>query len=232
MPLSRRTLFGAAALGVLSACASKDTRSVVPRQVPIDGQLPGDTVADRAAMPRSVLMIGDSITLGSKDELTAMFTANGFTSITIDGAQGRRIEVGNGKSKTVPLNGIDTAKKLIAAKTADELWVVALGTNDIGLLDKDQDYRTLIDEMVAVVPADRPLIWVDCYRKQFLEANNTFNGLLREMVDQRGNAVVADWQAIAEPRSKELLRSDQLHPNDAGQLAFAEVVSNAVTNLF
>lgn len=223
--MTRRALLGAAALGVLTACTTKDTRSVVPRQVPVDGQFPA--ADDRSAGPHSVLMIGDSITLGSKNDLTALFTYLGFTSITIDGAQGRRIQVGNGKSSTVPLNGIDTAKKLIAAKTPDELWVIALGTNDIGQMATEQEYRDLIDEMVAVVPRDRPLIWVNCYRKEFIQANRQFNDLLLEMVDTRGNAAVADWIGTAEPRAKELLRTDGLHPNDNGQIAFAQVVGAA-----
>ena len=226
MPISRRAFIGAGALALLAACADRDTRGIVPRQVPVDGKIPVDTVVERKAGPKSVVMIGDSITNGSKAELTAMFTYLAFTSIDINGQDSRRIAVGNGKKE--PLNGIAAAQQTIAANTPDELWVIALGTNDIVARTSDDTYRTLIDEMLAVVPGDRPLVWVNAFRPQYLDGTKQFNAVLADVIGRRGNSAVADWISEAEPRMKELLRSDRLHPNETGRAVFAQVVAQGV----
>jgi lysophospholipase L1-like esterase len=40
---------------------------------------------------------------------------------------------------------------------------------------------------------------------------------------------VASWFAVASDKSKKLLSSDDLHPNEAGEAAFAALVGTAVS---
>lgn len=226
MPFTRRSLLGAGALAVLAACTKKDTSGLVPRQVPVDGSIPTDTVVQRTSGPKSVVMIGDSITVGATPQLEAMFTYLAFTSIKIDAQVSRRIEVGNGRNE--PLNGIAVANKLIQERTPDELWVVALGTNDIGKGMNDDSYRTLIDKMLAVVPSQRLLVWVNCIRWD--RPADGFNSVLAERLGARGNSVVADWFTQVQQRPNELL-ADGIHPNKEGSTVFAYTVANAIAAL-
>lgn len=239
MLLTRRAVLAAAAAALGAAVAGTLTTGCSDRGA---AEGPGALDVD-AVMPRldlepvvmpwtSVVMIGDSITLGSKARLTERFDALGFSSVTIDAEQGRRIRVGNGRTPGEVLNGIDVAHRLIAADTPDEVWVVALGTNDIGQLGDDADaYRGLIDEMIAVVPEDRPLVWVDCLREQFPQANEIFDRELVELSRRRPATVVGEWAARAQPRIGEVLRTDRLHPNEVGEALFADVVVEALRHL-
>ena len=65
-----------------------------------DGSGAGDATADDGGTPglgvatdaTSVVMVGDSITQGSADEIEFTLAAGGFTDVTVDGVTSRRIE--------------------------------------------------------------------------------------------------------------------------------------------
>ena len=85
--------------------------------------------------------------------------------------------------------------------------------------------------MVTMLPADEPLVWVDVYRPEYLEASQLFNRLLRDRLADRGNAVVADWYSRASDPDLKVLRKDHIHPNDNGCLVFAAIVADALAEL-
>ena len=96
---------------------------------------------------------------------------------------------------------------------------------------EDDDYRRLIDAMVTMLPEDQPLVWVDVYRPDALDASRRFNELLRDRLDTRGNAFVADWFSRASDTQLDILRDDGLHPNTRGNLVFADLVADALARL-
>lgn len=170
----------------------------------------------------NVAMIGDSITAGSQAALEEVLGARGFTTITIDGEASRRIDVGNGTSE--PVSGVKALYQMLADGVAPDVWVIALGTNDVGQYATEEEYGALIDEMLAMLPADAPLVWVDAYRQQYPDENRMFNDVLNQRIADRGNAAVASWFTVASGNAEAILQGDQIHPNDDGVVAFANVV--------
>lgn len=170
----------------------------------------------------SVAMVGDSITAGSKASLEEVLGARGFTTLTIDGVTSRRIEVGNGTSE--PLSGIKALFQMIADGVTPDVWVIALGTNDVGQYADPAEYGRLIDSIITMLPADAPLVWVDVYRPEYLDESRAFNEILNERIETRGNAAMASWFALASSNGEAILQSDQIHPNDEGVVAFANLV--------
>jgi hypothetical protein len=52
------------------------------------------------------------------------------------------------------------------------------------------------------------------------------NAIVADRLSHRGNAVMAPWSAFASGDG--MLRSDGVHPSDAGTLAFADVVGATI----
>jgi len=75
-----------------------------------------------------------------------------------------------------------------------------------------------------MLPADAPLVWVDAYRQQYPDENRMFNDVLNQRIADRGNAAVASWFTVASGNAEAILQGDQIHPNDDGVVAFANVV--------
>lgn len=224
MLISRRSLLlGAVVTSVVAACSSDaaDGPSAnVDRTVPLE---PVRTEAqpnpDKSKVPPSVIEIGDSISALAQPTLEAVLADIGFTEITVNAESSRRIAVGQEK----PTNGLDVIK-FIAGSGSPDVWVVALGTNDAGLYVTDDDYRVLIDDVLAVIPEDKHLVWVSVYRNDLLEGCVQFNRVLRQRLDERGMATVADWYQRVLDSGGSVLIDDGVHPNGDGLLVFADTV--------
>ena len=183
----------------------------------------------RAAIT-SVAMVGDSITEASVLDLTATLSDAGVEDVRIDGKSGRRIAVGTGNAFS-PVSGILTVYGLLAEGVDPSVWVIALGTNDVGNYANGDQYGALIDRITALLPAEKQLVWVNTFREQYLDDTVLFNTLLAERMKSRGNAVVADWFRVASAPDQTVLLSDRLHPNDNGRTAFSLLVRQALQAL-
>jgi lysophospholipase L1-like esterase len=73
-----------------------------------------------------------------------------------------------------------------------------------------------------------PLVWVNTYRRQYLDDTSVFNLVLQQRINDRPNALVVDWFAAVTALDADLLRSDDIHPNEQGQLVFAMLVVDAL----
>jgi lysophospholipase L1-like esterase len=223
-----RLLALAAAAALVVGCSSSE-RGVLVEPVGTDPS-GAPNVSLRHGPFTSLVMVGDSITRASRVALGDVFTTVGITDQHIDGEVGRRIEVGNGNGGA-PLSGIRTIYGMLAMKATPDVWVVELGTNDVGSYAKPDDYGRLIDQVLGMLPKDTPLVWVNTFRQQYLDATKVFNLVLEQRIQARGHAVVADWFAVASPPDQTVLRSDHLHPNPNGQRALAMLVAQALQRL-
>jgi lysophospholipase L1-like esterase len=52
--------------------------------------------------------------------------------------------------------------------------------------------------------------------------------VLRDRAKARGKTTVLAWFDLASNRKNKILRSDRLHPNEAGTLVFANLVAKAL----
>ncbi len=168
----------------------------------------------------SVVMVGDSITQGSRDEIAYTLAAGGFTDVTIDGVVSRRIAAGGGGN---PESGLDAIARLIAAGADPDVWVIALGTNDIGKYATSEEYGALVARVVDLLPDEHPLVWVDAFRDDYVDASREFDEALRAQLSERDGTVVVDWfDVVSQDRS--VLR-DGVHPDRDGEALFAEMVA-------
>ena len=189
-----------------------------PGQLGADGRVAAD--ADRID---SVVMIGDSITKGSTAALRERFTALGFTTVLIESQNGKRMVVSSGQNP----GGASVAEFLSGGGDGDhsnELWIVALGTNDVGQYDGPDEIAAAVNEVLGNVPDSAPLVWVDTYFRDRPEQQELVNSIIRDRVERRGNGVVAPWSAFA--TTDGVLTGDGVHPTSDGTQSFAFVVTD------
>ena len=231
MRISRRTFLRAGAstglVAVLAACAedpqssATDKGGTVHLSLPEIGSLP-PAQTDRTKFA----MVGDSITKASLKPLTAALDQLGYTEIKIEAEVSRRIDVGDGKAE--PLSGVKTMLTMISDGVDPDVWAIAMGTNDVGKYPDAAAYGSLIDEMMSMPDAKVPIVWVDVYNPNQLPGTKIFNLVLRERARARGNATVLSWFDLASNPKSKILRSDHIHPNPAGTVVFADLVSKAL----
>lgn len=176
----------------------------------------------------SMAMVGDSITAGSKDSILYTLAAHGFTEMEIDGVTSRRIEEGDGNGS--PQSGIAALYTMLADPTiVPDVWVIALGTNDVGAYTDAEEYRRLIDTVLEMIPDGVPLVWVNTYRWDRRDESIQFNDLLVEELAKRPKSVVASWHDQASRNAEtKVLRDDGVHPNEHGRVVFAALVAEGI----
>jgi len=215
----------AAALAVagLAACGGDDddrAGGVVELSddtVPAEG--PGIRL-DAGPAGRRVAMIGDSITVGSTPGLEAAADALGI-ELTIDAEVGRRMTVGRS-----PDSGTDAIADVLDEVGAPDLWVIALGTNDVGQYG-DDEYAAQIESLLALLPADAPVIWIDVFVRDRADESVAFNEALTAVLRERGDASIGDWLPTAE---EDGVLSDGIHPSDDGRGLFVDLVTTQIRN--
>jgi len=225
----------AAAASALVGCGSADSGAVpvnaaVPQPaIDVSGDpaaLSGasDSNADGASDIDSVVMIGDSITKGAMPYLDERFGLLGLDHV-IQAENGKRMAV---SSQDNP-SGAAVAAFLAEngdGDHSDEVWVVALGTNDISQYASADDIAAAVNEMLDEVPADAALVWVDTYISGRSEQTAAVNSIIRQRVERRGDSVIAPWTAFVEGDG--VLTGDGVHPTNGGADVFAFVVTDTV----
>lgn len=175
----------------------------------------------------SIVMIGDSITVGSTPYLEEQFALMGFGDVSINAQNGKRIGVSFGNNPS----GSDVAQFIAASEDTDleaTLWVVALGTNDIGQYNGAEEIAVQIDEILEPIPEDAPMIWINTYYADRPDSTRDVNAAIEERMNDRGNSTIGRWNELAPTDG--VLRSDGIHPGDEGAKVFAELVTTTVAN--
>jgi lysophospholipase L1-like esterase len=227
-PVDRRSLLRAGllvAIGLVTACSSDRGSLTAPSFGEPDASAPTtrpdvSAVANASGEIQSVAMVGDSITVASMAPLEDGYLALGLDVRAIDADDGRRI-VAEGSANG---SGLDAVSALAATDPPD-LWVIALGTNDVLQYAGAEEYRAAIGALLTAVPVNAPVVWVDTYLAEDPAQCDEFNSALRDTLDFRGTASVADWAAVA---SGDGVLADGVHPSSEGTQQFAAVVMAAV----
>lgn len=226
--LSRRAVL-TAGLGVIASCSTTTTIAGSDTASTSVGTSGGSTPQQPRTI-ESVAIIGDSITHGSADELREAFAQADVDDVVIDGEASRRIASGNGRNGNT-LSGARAVQRMLDDGHDPTVWVIALGTNDIGGYSSDDECAELIGQILELLPPPVLLVWVNTYRPSLARSTEQFNDVLADLLAGRGDALVADWHSLVADPDNRLLRSDKVHPNDAGQLAFAELIVQTVQRL-
>jgi lysophospholipase L1-like esterase len=200
--------------------------------VVVDGSapshLPQASLPPRAALPAdlpdSVAVVGDSLTESAQQEITAYLKALGIDIVTIDGAQNRRMTHGDR-----PDPGIDIVER-IQGVAEPELWVIALGTNDVGAEVSPEQYGTDVENILSAIPADAPVVWVDVWIRDRQPQVETANTVLRDTLAGRADSIVADW--FAHGNDPGIITADGVHLTNDGRYMFAATIAAATVDLF
>jgi lysophospholipase L1-like esterase len=226
---------GVVALVALAGCVtdqagtSSDGAGVPPPAIAVTGD-PGaisgadDGIADDASGIDTVVMIGDSITKGATPALDERYDLLGLDHL-IEAENGKRIAV----SAPDNASGASIARFLADngdGDHTDEVWVVALGTNDVGQYASPDEIAAAVNDVLAAVPEDAALVWVDAYFRDRADAAAELNAIIRDRVTRRGDSVIAPWTSFAP--SEGVLTADGVHPTSDGADVFAFVVTDTV----
>jgi len=186
--------------------------------------IPGGLQADDSDDIESIVMIGDSITEGSTEALNDRFAAAGYDDVLIEAQRGKRMDTSTRDNPS----GVKVADFITGGDDdhEGELWVVALGTNDVNQYGSPDELAVAVDEMLDAVPDDVPLVWVDTYYRDQLDGSAMVNTVVADRLARRGNAVMARWSDAV--GGDGVVSQDGVHPTDDGQLVFADVVVSEV----
>jgi lysophospholipase L1-like esterase len=178
------------------------------------------------ALPVSVAVIGDSLTLSAKEEISEALASTGIELVAVDGVENRRMT--SGSSEVPPAT---TAIKAVLEEAEPELWVIAMGTNDVGAQTGTEVFREDMDELLDLLPADASVIWVDLWIRdhddRIVEANEAIR---LELGRRRGVGAVVDWHTQAD--NPGIITRDGVHLTTDGQQLFADSIVNAIATTF
>lgn len=181
---------------------------------------------DRPPRPRTVAVVGDSLTLSAQDEIESALRAAGLRVIAVEGVESRRMTRG---SAEVP-PATDSVESILERADPD-VWVLALGTNDVGAQSGDDAFRAEMGDLLDLLPVDAPVIWVDLWIRDrdddVVVANRSIRAVLR---DRQGVTAVVDWHT--EAATPGIIVGDGVHLTDQGQLRFADAMVHAIDTAF
>lgn len=176
-----------------------------------------------ADLPATVAVVGDSLTLSAQEEIESALGALGIDVIAIDGAENRRMAHGDD-----PPPGLDSITA-ISEEATPALWVLALGTNDVGAQADRERFADDVSRLLEEIPERTPVVWVDIFIRDRQPAVEVANQALRDVLAQRPRAIVADWFSKGDDDG--VVTVDGVHLTPDGQQAFAATIVDAVLAL-
>ena len=222
----RRTLLFAGLGTALVACSARASGvdQGAQQEIEDEEQPPAPLTLDENTVPATMAMVGDSITVMSTPVLQAELPSTGLDVRAIDAQVGRRIAVGE-RGRIHP--GVDVVQ-FIASTENPDLWVIALGANDVGKYDRE-GYDEIIREMLRAIPFGKPLVWVNAYHEDEMEHCELFNAVLDNRITRRERSLLVDWFSHGDDDG--VITGDGVHPTDEGMEVFARITANGVTDL-
>lgn len=215
------------------ATASGSERGAAPG---VDGAAPGaDGASDPGTeievvppFPNTVAVVGDSLTLSARDQITSELAGLGLDVLVVDGVESRRMIAGS-SVRPSGLDAINTIRDDLAVEP--DLWVLALGTNDVGAQVDEQRFRDDLRTTLAGIDPDTPVVWVDLWIRDRRDAVVVANGVIRDEIGERDSlAGVVGW--FAHGADDGMITGDGVHLTDRGQEAFATAIANQVRSIY
>lgn len=162
---------------------------------------------------RRVLVIGDSLTRESRQDLVRGMRAHGWTP-TIRCWGGKRLDW-----------GLAQLKRAKALGQLPEIVVLGLGTNDMRWIDRSRT-RSRLEQFVKAVGPKRQLIIVGTYANgadRFTRAKERwFNDLAERVAVQHPHVHALGWGSFA--RANGVKFRDGLHYTRAGERTYANFI--------
>ena len=226
--MRRRALFGVALAGAILAGASVSPSAATNAPGLVDG-------APVANPEPAVVLIGDSITALNMGTVEQQLQAHAVPSWRVAAQTGRRTTQTLVGGSTTIASGLDAVTAVRAAGVDPELWVIALGTNDLGTISSCgcADRRAFARQRVrAVLDAIGPghhVAWVTVRHAGYPGTAVLFNDVVRTMTLTDPHLTVIDWYALSAGRSAWL--PDGIHPSLPAAAALFGEVAEVVAGL-
>jgi lysophospholipase L1-like esterase len=239
------SMLGACGLGdrssgvqtVSAAQSGEDVRLVVEAPEPVSSQPSVVADADQAnevetlvvpvmSRPATVAVVGDSLTLSAEDEIMSALSADGLQVLVIDGLESRRMARGS-RALTPGTEAVENIRRVVEPG----LWVIALGTNDVASVESADGFRDEMRDVLALIPAEAPVVWVDLWIRDREDAISAANLMIRsELRRRRGGSAVVDWYSHGQEDG--IITGDGVHLTQSGQDLFAASIATAIDELF
>ncbi len=189
-------------------------------------------VAGRPGQP-DVVVVGDSLTGGNDSYIAPTLRGAGLDA-RVEGLSARRIAV-SFDFLGYRDSGIERVRSLRSAGVDPDLWVIQLGTNDLGVVkncrcpDPIVFAGDLIDRLLAELPADRPVAWVTVMHRVDLDATNAFNEALRRRAVVNPYLRLIDWARLSLQRPDWF--ADPVHQTFDGLVRFTQMYVDEIRAL-
>lgn len=178
-----------------------------------------------SVLPHTVAIVGDSLTVAATDEITDALSRVGVRSVIVEARESRRMAT-DGRDLPSGVAAIDA----ILDEHRPDLWVVALGTNDVGSEVASDRFVADLRATIGSVPATAPVVWVDVWIRDRLDDVVEANSILRSELDRRAApTLVVDWFSAGGLDG--LISGDGVHLTPAGEDRFATMIADAVVEL-
>lgn len=184
---------------------------------------PDTTAAAAPELPDSVAVVGDSLTESAAEEIETTLTQNGVEVVALDGLSNRRMVRVAGDVGP----GTEAVENILA--TVDEppdVWVIALGTNDVGGAATPDEFAADMRELLGRLPAGAPVVWVDVWIRDMPDQVVAANAVIREVIADHREGAVADWYSRGGEGSA--ITSDGVHLTGDGRWMFARTILDAL----
>lgn len=178
--------------------------------------------------PSTVAVVGDSLTLSAHDQITTELTDLGLDVLVVDGVESRRMTAG---SSALPsgLDAIHSIREEFAVEP--DLWVIALGTNDVGAQVDEQRFRDDLRRTTTAVGPGAAVVWVDIWIRDRRDAVITANGMIRdEIAELSSPSGVVGWFAYGTDNG--VITGDGVHLTGRGRSAFAAAIADQVRAVY
>lgn len=186
----------------------------------------GGVAAGPPPMPTTVAVVGDSIALSAEPYVTGALEGLGVDVVVYDAVQNRRMVNGSGAVDS----GRNAVRDVVEWGVEPDLWLVALGTNDVGALTGRDAWQIAVDEFMAEIPDDADVVWIDTWVEPLDEHAIDFNDALRDELRTRDDVWVLDWHGRAGEEG--LIVADGVHLTEAGRIEFARLVGEGLRFIY
>lgn len=175
-----------------------------------------------AANGSSIYILGDSITVLSKDEITDLIAASpkGFTLSKINSDGGRAITYDSFSEVPEPA-GIESVSNDASIIQGSDVVVIALGTNS-----GNEDLSVQIPALILAVRNtgfSGKIFWVDMFFQSDTDKRDQRNSVIESLHESEAYTVIHASEA-----NIELEPTDMIHPTTAGQATFAKRIVDTI----
>jgi lysophospholipase L1-like esterase len=216
-PYLRRT----AALLIAAALATTTAWGTVDAMRATQTPAPGSTL----------VVLGDSLTWGTNffaKSQKRLEASQQFEKVIVDSRWGRRISGLN----SVRYSGNVALKQLVTSGVRPTAVIVALGTNDVAILNKQREFAAVIQELMTTI-GNVPVVWVTVHRVDSASTtrkSQRFNNTLAQVLSNYPLASVYDWVSVVKSKPR-VMDPDKIHLTPLGHEVRTQVYLELATVL-